>query len=216
MAAFLGVREERARRAEQGPRISGDATPESREDADQVNPKLLQRGMNMWPPFLGCGIRVAHIAEDWREVRVELRLRLINRNFEGGHFGGSLFAMTDPFFMIMLRHLLGRDYFVSHAGGAIEYVAQARGTVHATFRVDDATLESIRAHTAKGEKHHPEFTVNVLDASSHVVARARHTLYVQRRRKPADTVVTARPTRGSGARGQEPSTRAPRRNAPAA
>jgi hypothetical protein len=162
-----------------------------------MNPKLLQRGMNLWPPFLGCGIRVKHIADDWREVRVELRLGVTNRNFEGGHFGGSLFAMTDPFYMIMLRHLLGKDYFVSHAGGAIEYVAQARGTVHATFRIDDALLESIRAHTAKGEKHYPELAVNVLDPSSHVVARARHTLYVQRRRKAARTVVTARATRKS-------------------
>jgi|APFre7841882724_1041349.scaffolds.fasta_scaffold86745_2 acyl-coenzyme A thioesterase PaaI-like protein len=176
-----------------------------------MNPKLLQRGMNLWPPFLGAGIRVKHIAEDWREVRVELRLGLANRNFEGGHFGGSLFAMTDPFFMIMLRHLLGKDYFVSHAGGAIEYLAQARGTVHATFRIDDRVLEDIRGKTAKGEKYYPLLEVNVLNASSHVVARARHTLYVQRRRKVAGTVVTARPTLRAGTRGRNVGLRGPNR-----
>jgi acyl-coenzyme A thioesterase PaaI-like protein len=160
--------------------------------------------MNLWPPFLGAGIRVKHIAHDWREVRVELRLGLTNRNFVGAHFGGSLFAMTDPFYMLMLIHLLGKDYFVSHASGAIEYVAPARGTVHATFRIDDATLESIRAHTAKGEKHYPELAVNVLDRSSHVVARARHTLYVQRRRGIAGHVTTARPRRRDVAEARTP------------
>jgi acyl-coenzyme A thioesterase PaaI-like protein len=148
-----------------------------------MNPRLLKRGMNLWPPFLGAGIRVLHIADDWREARVELRLRLTNRNYVGAHFGGSLYAMTDPFYMLMLIHLLGPEYYVSHMGGSIEYVAPARGTVHATFRIDDAVLEDIRTRTAEGDKHYPEFTVNVLDRTSHVIARARHTLYVQRRRR---------------------------------
>ena len=69
----------------------------------------LRRGMNFWPPFLASGIHVTHISPDWRQVRVELRMRPWNRNYVGTHFGGSLFAMTDPFWMILAKERLGRD-----------------------------------------------------------------------------------------------------------
>src|SRR3546814_5442752 len=68
--------------------------------------------MNLWPPFAFTGIRVQHIADDFSAVRVALHQRWYNRNYVGSHFGGSLFAMTDPFFMMMLLHQLGSDYIV--------------------------------------------------------------------------------------------------------
>ena len=61
----------------------------------------MRRLFNWWPPFRGAGIRVRDIAPDFRSATVELRMRLLNRNYVGTHFGGSLFAMTDPFFMVM-------------------------------------------------------------------------------------------------------------------
>lgn len=75
--------------------------------------------MSLWPPFLGAGIRVRHISPDWREVTVELRQRWYNRNYIGTHFGGSLFAMTDPFHMLMLMRHLGREYRVLDQGAEV-------------------------------------------------------------------------------------------------
>jgi acyl-coenzyme A thioesterase PaaI-like protein len=148
-----------------------------------MNPKLLRFGMNLWSPFRGAGIRVRHIAPDYREVLVELRLGWFNRNYIGTHFGGSLYAMTDPFYMLMLIHILGRDYVVSHAGGSIDYIAPAKGTVRARFALDDATIADIKAHTAGGGKYLPQFSAEVRNAAGEVVARVSHTLYI--RRKPA-------------------------------
>ena len=59
--------------------------------------------MNLWPPFLCTGIHVERIARDWRSARVALRMRPWNRNYVGTHFGGSLFAMTDPFWMLLVK-----------------------------------------------------------------------------------------------------------------
>jgi acyl-coenzyme A thioesterase PaaI-like protein len=137
--------------------------------------------MNVWPPFRGAGVRVRRIAPDWREVRVELNLGLLNRNYVGTHFGGSLYAMTDPFHMLMLIHLLGPDYVVNHKGGRIEYLAPARGRVTATLRVKDADVKAIRARVAAKGKDAPEFGAEILDSAGAVVARAAHTLHVRRR-----------------------------------
>jgi acyl-coenzyme A thioesterase PaaI-like protein len=147
-----------------------------------MKPSLLRHGMNLWPPFLLTGIHVTEISPDWRRVRVELRSRPWNRNYVGTHFGGSLFAMTDPFRMIPMLHCLGRDYIVWDKAGEIEFVKPGRGTVHATFELDDAVLDELRAATASGEKVLRWFDADVIDEQGEVVARTRKQLYV--RRKP--------------------------------
>lgn len=150
----------------------------------KLNAGLLRRGMGWWPPFLGAGIRVRSFADDFREAVVELRLGRFNRNYVGTHFGGSLYAMTDPFFMIMLLHNLGGDYLVWDKSGSIEYVAPGRGTVRARFVLTEERIAEIRNQTAGGEKVLPEFQVEVRHADDDsLVALVRKTLYVRRKPK---------------------------------
>ncbi|WP_407351954.1 DUF4442 domain-containing protein [Luteimonas sp. R10] len=147
-----------------------------------MKPSTLRRIMNLWPPFLFSGIRVVEVAADWRRARVELRMRPWNRNYVGTHFGGSLFSMTDPFWMILVKECLGRDYYVWDRAAEIEFIKPGRGTVHATFALEGPTLDAIRAATADGDKHLHWFDTEVIDGEAGVVARLRKQVYV--RRKP--------------------------------
>jgi hypothetical protein len=153
----------------------------------KINAGLLRRGMGWWPPFLGAGIRVRSLEEDFREAVVELKLGRLNRNYVGTHFGGSLYAMTDPFFMIMLLHNLGSDYLVWDKSGSIEYVAPGRGTVHAHFRLTEDRIAEIKAQAAAGEKVLPEFVVDVKNETGGIVARVRKILYVRLKPKSRQT-----------------------------
>ena len=139
----------------------------------------LRRGMNFWPPFLACGIHVTAISPDWRYVRVELRSRPWNRNYVGTHFGGNLFAMTDPFWMIPIKECLGNDYIVWDKAAEIEFIKPGKGTVHAEFNIEDSALDEIRAATAGGEKALRWFPVDIIDAQGDVVARVRKQIYVR-------------------------------------
>ncbi len=141
-----------------------------------------RRLMNLWPPFFFAGIRVTHIAEDWREVSVEMRLGRLNRNYVGTHFGGSLFAMTDPFYMLMLLKVLGRDHVVWDKAATIDYLKPGRGTVTARFRLDDERIAEIRAAAADGSKVLPVFRCEIHDTDGDVVARLDRTLYVRLKR----------------------------------
>ena len=137
--------------------------------------------INHWPPYLFSGIRATRISADFRSADVELRERWYNRNYVGTHFGGSLFAMTDAWYMIMLIRNLGRDYYVWDKSASIEYVSPGRGTVRAQFQLDEMVLDDIRARTAGGEKYLPEFTVDILNADDQLVARVVRTLYVRKK-----------------------------------
>lgn len=140
---------------------------------------LFRRIFNLWGPFRGAGIVVTQLTPDWRYARVELRQQLLNRNYVGTHFGGSLFAMTDPFYMLLLLRSLGKDYFVWDKSAAIDYLAPGRGTVHAEFRLDEATLDRIRREAASGEAVFPEFEIPIFDAAGAVIARVKKRLYVR-------------------------------------
>jgi acyl-coenzyme A thioesterase PaaI-like protein len=142
----------------------------------------MRRLFNLWPVFRGAGIRVREIAPDFRCVTVELRAKLLNRNWVGTHFGGSLFAMTDPFFMIMMMQNLGRDYIVWDKSGAVRFLKPARGTVTARFRLDEADVAKAREATAAGEKYEPTFKVDIVDADGVTVADVEKTLYIRKKK----------------------------------
>jgi acyl-coenzyme A thioesterase PaaI-like protein len=72
----------------------------------------MRRMLNLWPPFLFSGITVLEISKDFRHAKVRLKKKSITSNYVGTLFGGSLFSMTDPFFMIMIMKNLGKKYIV--------------------------------------------------------------------------------------------------------
>ncbi|MBL8298622.1 MAG: DUF4442 domain-containing protein [Rhodanobacteraceae bacterium] len=147
-----------------------------------MTPARLRRIMNFWPPFLFSGVRVEAISSDWRRARVRLRLAWYNRNYVKTHFGGSLFSMTDPFWMILVMECLGRDYVVWDQSATIDFVAAGREDVYAEFVVEDQALDELRAATANGEKYLRWFDTEVKTASGELVARVRKQLYVRRKR----------------------------------
>lgn len=144
-----------------------------------MSPCLLRFGLNLWPPFRGAGIRVRHIAPDWSEALVELRQGLLNRNFVGTHYGGSLFSMTDPFYALMLMHRLGPEYLVWDQAASIEFLAPGRGTVRSRFALDEEKVRQIRELARGGDKVLPQFTAEVRDDAGELVARVNKTLYVR-------------------------------------
>jgi acyl-coenzyme A thioesterase PaaI-like protein len=147
--------------------------------------RAVRRVMNLWPPFLFAGIRVLDISPDWRSAHVVLRKRWYNRNYVGTHFGGSLFAMTDPFWMVLVLNCLGDGYIVWDKAAEIDFIAPGREDVYAQFRVDDAVLDEIRAATASGDKYLRWFSTEVTTAGGDVIARVRKQLHVrEKRRKP--------------------------------
>jgi len=141
----------------------------------------LRRGVNLWPPFLGARIRVRHISPDMKSIDVEMKLRWWNANYVGTHFGGSLFAMTDPFYMLMLMANLGRDYIVWDKAASIRYRKPGRGTVRAEFRLTDAQLDDIREKLNTLPKYEPTFRVEVKDAEGTVIAEVERLLYVRKK-----------------------------------
>ena len=145
------------------------------------NSHALRRAVNFWPPFLGAGIRVKHIATDMKAIDVEMKLRWWNANYVGTHFGGSLFAMTDAFYMLMLMANLGPEYIVWDKAATIRYRKPGKSTVRAEFRISGAQIEDIREKLKTQHKFEPTFVVEVKDQQGTLIAEVEKLLYVRRK-----------------------------------
>jgi hypothetical protein len=137
--------------------------------------------LNLWPPFLGAGIRVKRLQSDWKEIDVEMKLRRWNTNYVGTHYGGSLYSMTDPFFMLMLIENLGRDYIVWDKSASIRFKRPGKGTVFARFRLSDQQIQEIKEALMSQEKVDRMFTVDVKDESGTIIAEVQKQVHVSRK-----------------------------------
>jgi len=137
--------------------------------------------VNLWPPFLGAGIRVKRFQTDWKAIDVEMKLRFWNTNYVGTHFGGSLYSMTDPFYMLMLIENLGRDYIVWDKSASIRFRKPGKGKVVVSFRLSDEQIEGIRQQLRTQEKIEPTFMVEVKDQNGDVVAEVQKVLHVRKK-----------------------------------
>jgi acyl-coenzyme A thioesterase PaaI-like protein len=142
--------------------------------------RLRERLINFYPPLLGAGIRSRTVGE--RTIRVEMKLTPFNRNIVGVHFGGSLYAMCDPWFMLILMRGLGKEYIVWDKAANIKFVKPGHGDVSAIFHIPQERVDEIIQATAGGKKYEPTFSVDVLDKDEQVVAQVEKLLYVRRKK----------------------------------
>ena len=150
-----------------------------RKKAHSVPAGVLRWFANLWSPFFGAGIKITHISPDYRLIRVEMKLRWYNKNYVGTHFGGSMYAMTDPFYMMMLINNLGRDYIVWDKGAQIEFLKPGRGTLSVDFNLDEDQIQEIKQKADADGKYVFELPVEVQNDAGEVVARVSKTLYVR-------------------------------------
>jgi acyl-coenzyme A thioesterase PaaI-like protein len=148
-----------------------------------MKPSTFARVFSLWPPYLFAGIRVLSISDDGRHARVRLRRHWWNRNAYGTHFGGSLLAMVNPFWPLMVRENLGPGYVVWDTKNEIDFVKAMRDDVFAEFRLEPSVVEEVRAAAANGDKVLRWFPFEIANAQGEIAARGRIEVYVRRKRE---------------------------------
>lgn len=143
--------------------------------------KRLIRLINWYPPFLFTGIKMVDYADDFSSFRTRLKLTWYNRNLIGTAFGGSLYAMCDPFFMFILLIHLGDDYIVWDKNASIEFVKPGKGTVYGDFRLSPQEIQKVKKVVDEVGKGVFEFPCEVKDEDGNLIASVKKGVYVRRK-----------------------------------
>src|SRR5512139_496425 len=141
------------------------------------------RLMRIYPPFLGAGVRVRTLDRSPLAFESEMRLHWWNRNYLGTHFGGSLYSMTDPFFMLILIDALGRGFEVWDKAATVRFRRPGRGTVRARFEIPAARIDEIRREAEETGRSEPVFLARVENGAGETVAEVEKVVSVRRRER---------------------------------
>jgi hypothetical protein len=104
-----------------------------------------------------------------------------NRNVYGTHFGGSLYAMCDPFFILILHKNLGNGFIFWDKSAKIEYLKPAKGHVHALFEISTEAIESIKIEMEVEKKKTYHFKTFILNKKGQKVASVEKEIYIKRK-----------------------------------
>ncbi|WP_296284919.1 PaaI family thioesterase [uncultured Acinetobacter sp.] len=137
--------------------------------------------LNHYSPYKGAGIEVEKIDLKNYHIRVKMPLTYKNQNIVGVHFGGSLYSMVDPFYMLILMHHLGPKYVVWDKAATINFLSPGRSTVYADIRLDFAEIEKIKEATEDYQPVYRNYTLNIFDDSGLRIAEVQKTLYIRRK-----------------------------------
>lgn len=137
--------------------------------------------LNIWPCIAGSGGKVVALSEDFTKLRVKLSLNWRSRNRVGTIFGGSIYSSTDPFYMLMLMEILGRDYVVWDKGATIRFKRPAKETLFIDFLITPQMLEEVRTKVAQDQEGNFIWTIFFRSKDGVVFAEIDKVLYVAKR-----------------------------------
>ena len=142
---------------------------------------FLEKIINWYGPFVGAGVKLDYMTKDFRKARVSMKLTFYNKNYMGTQFGGSLYSMVDPWYMLMLIKNLGREYIVWDKAATIQFKRPGRTKVFADFELTDAHLEEIRATLVTQNKMDYHFKVEIKDPEGKLIAEVDKVVYIRKK-----------------------------------
>jgi acyl-coenzyme A thioesterase PaaI-like protein len=142
--------------------------------------------LNRYAPYRGAGIEIDILDFARYHIRVKMPLTRKNQNIVGVHFGGSLYSMVDPFYMLLLMHHLGHKYIVWDKAASIHFLAPGRTTVYADIRIDAEEIKTIQQLAQDYAPVNRVYTFNIYDENGARIAEVEKTVYIRRKKPKAD------------------------------
>ena len=143
--------------------------------------KFLIKKINLYPPFLFSGIRARALNDDFTAFESSLGQHWFNKNLFGTAFGGSLYAMCDPFYAFILIANLGKGYIVWDKSASITFKKPGKGKVKAIFEIGKEELARIQSEVNELGKKTFHFNTVITNDAGEIVAEVEKELYVRKK-----------------------------------
>lgn len=147
--------------------------------------KFLEKAINFYGPFVGAGVKLKEMSKDYRYAKVTMPLTFYNKNYMGTQFGGSLYAMVDPWYMLMLIKNLGKNFIVWDKGATIRFKKPGRGKVTAEFILTQTVIDEIKAHVEANTKMDYTFKVEIKDEEGLLICEVDKVVYIRKKEERA-------------------------------
>ena len=147
-----------------------------------VSEKTLKWALCLYPPLLFQRIWVRKFHKGFRGVDVKIAKSVLNKNYNGSIFGGTIYAATDPFYALLFDQLLQREGFkvrVWLKSASIQYLKPGRGHLFFTIIITDDMLNEAIEALNTSVKFVKAYPMEITNAAGELCATVMNEVYVR-------------------------------------
>ncbi len=138
--------------------------------------------MRLYPPFFFQRIWVRRFEKGFTGVEVKINRSLLNRNYNGSIFGGTIFAAADPFYALLFDQRLQRKGFktvVWLKSATIQYVKPGRTALFFRISLDESDIREVEAALAQHGKIVKSYPITIVDRNGDTCAIMHNEVYIR-------------------------------------
>jgi hypothetical protein len=147
-----------------------------------VSEKTLKWALRLYPPMLFQRIWIKRFHKGFSGVDVKIGKSIINTNFNGSIFGGTIYGATDPFYAVLFDQLLQRRGFkvrVWLKSASIQYLKPGRSHLYFTIVITDEMLEEASAALHTIGKFVKAYPMEIKDVDGVICATVMNEVYIR-------------------------------------
>ncbi|MFT5426948.1 MAG: hypothetical protein ACI9ZT_001896 [Gammaproteobacteria bacterium] len=148
----------------------------------RITPFRFKTIFNFYPPLFINRTKVIYVSDDFKEVDVRLRFSLMNRNFNGSTFGGSIFMAADAYYPVMYRAALSNRHVKCQAWlkqAEIDYLKPACSDLIYKYRLSDDDMDNAETAIRETGRFKEWHTVEAVDREGDICARIKLLSYLK-------------------------------------
>lgn len=138
------------------------------------------RRLELFPPFFMMRVKVLHLSEDWREVRLRLPLNAWSKNMGGSMFGGNQASLADPIPALACARLFP-GHSVWTRALKLDFRRPGDSDLELRFRFDPEIEQGIRTDLENKGRSTPSFEFGYYLADGSLCTLVHNTVAIRPR-----------------------------------
>ena len=148
-----------------------------------VSETVLKWAMRLYPPLLFQGIWTQKFEKGFTGARVKICNSILNRNYNGSLFGGTIFSAADPFYAILFHQILTRKGYqiklwLKHA--SIDYIKPGNCDLYINIALSDQDVEEALHKLDTEGKFIKTFPVKITNKEGITYAMVHNEIYIKK------------------------------------
>ncbi|KEQ31678.1 translation elongation factor P (EF-P) [Pedobacter antarcticus 4BY] len=147
-----------------------------------VSENTLKWVMRFYPPLLFQRIWVRKFHAGFRGADIKIAKSILNKNYNGSIFGGTIYAATDPFYALLFDQLLQRKGYkvrVWLKSASIQYVKPGRKSLYFSIHITDEMIVDAIHHLDGPGKFVKAYPMEIKNKEGEICATVMNEVYIR-------------------------------------
>ncbi|MGK6352932.1 PaaI family thioesterase [Parapedobacter sp. DT-150] len=148
----------------------------------QLSENALKWVMRLYPPFFFQRIWVRRFHKGFMGAEVKIHRSILNRNYNGSIFGGTIFAAADPIYALLFDQIFQRKGFetvVWLKSASVQYLKPGRAALFFTVAIADAEIKEAETSLTDRGRFVKTYAIAITDRHGETCAIMQNEVYIK-------------------------------------